>query len=165
MPLGTALGAATVTITSGDGKLSAGTVQVEQVGPGLFTAASNGSGPPAAYVLRVRGTQQTVEQVAQFNPETQTFDPIPIDLGPAGDECYLILFGTGIRFRSALGSVIIRIGNRTHVALYAGEVEGFIGLDQLNPQPLRRELTGLGVVNIEVTVDGRVANTTTVSIK
>jgi uncharacterized protein (TIGR03437 family) len=165
MPLGTALGTATVTIMSGNGKMSEGTIQVEQVGPGIFTAASSGSGPAAAYLLRVRGTQQTIEQIVQYNPETQAFELIPVDLGPAGDECYLILFGTGIRFRSALGSVIIRIGGRTHTALYAGEAEGFVGLDQVNPSPLRRELTGMGVVNIEVTIDGRVANTATVSIK
>lgn len=165
MPLGTALGTTTVTVTSGDGKVSAGTIQVEQVGPGVFSAASNGSGAPAAYVIRVRGTQQTIEQIVQYNPQTQVFEHIPVDLGPAGDECYLILFGTGIRFRSALGSVVIRIGGRTHTALYAGEVDGFVGLDQLNPSPLRRELTGMGIVNIEVTIDGRVANITTVSIK
>ncbi|MGH9845001.1 MAG: BACON domain-containing protein [Blastocatellia bacterium] len=39
IPPGTASGAATITITSGDGAVSTGTAQIAAVAPGLFTAA------------------------------------------------------------------------------------------------------------------------------
>ncbi|MEP7271701.1 MAG: hypothetical protein ABI882_09355 [Acidobacteriota bacterium] len=165
VPAGTSIGPATVTVTSGDGKLSVGTIQIAPVAPGLFTVNSSGSGLLAAYVLRVVGTQQTEEPIVVYNPNTMAFDPIPIDLGPANNACYLVLYGTGVRFRSSLSNVVIKVGGITLETLYAGPAGGFVGLDQLNPSPLPRTLIGAGLVNVEVTVDGVVSNLGTVSIK
>ena len=47
IPAGTAPGAATVTVQSGNGQISSGTVQVAQVAPGIFTANQSGDGVPA----------------------------------------------------------------------------------------------------------------------
>ncbi len=165
MPTGTALGPATVTVTSGDGKVSVGTVQIAAVAPGIFTANSLGTGLVAAYVLRVRGAAQIVEQMAVYNPNTTGFDPIPVDLGPPTDLVFLVMYGTGIRYRTGDAGVIIKIGGRVVSTAYSGPAGGFVGLDQLNPNPLPRELIGAGLVNIEVTVDGVAANIGTVSIK
>ena len=41
----------------------------------------------------------------------------------------------------------------------------FVGLDQVNLGPLPRSLTGRGEVDIVLTVDGKVANTVTVTIQ
>jgi len=43
-----------VTITSGDGTVSTGTMQIGAVAPGLFTADSSGQGVAAAYAVRVK---------------------------------------------------------------------------------------------------------------
>ena len=68
VPAGTAQGAATVTVTSGDGSVSVGTVTIAPVAPALFTANANGQGVPAAVILRI-GTNgaQGFEPVARFD--------------------------------------------------------------------------------------------------
>jgi uncharacterized protein (TIGR03437 family) len=165
IPSGTATGPATVTVTSANTKMSIGTIEVAAIAPGFFTADSSGRGIAAAIALRVRGSQQFVEQISQYNAGTNSFDPIPIDLGPEGDQVFLIMFGTGFRFRSGENGVSVKVGGRTLQSLFSGAVQGFIGLDQLNLSPLPRELAGAGVVNVEITIDGKAANTTTLSIK
>jgi len=165
LPSGTATGPATVNVTSANTKMSIGTIEVAVIAPGIFSANSSGQGIAAAIALRVRGAQQFVEQISQYNANTNSFDPIPIDLGPQGDQVFLIMFGTGFRFRSGENGVSVKIGGRTVQSLFSGAVQGFVGLDQLNLSPLPRELAGAGLVNIEITIDGKAANTTTVSIK
>ncbi|MGH9852863.1 MAG: hypothetical protein ACREBD_23760, partial [Blastocatellia bacterium] len=107
---------------------------------------------------------QTYEPVARFDPAQNIFVPIPIDLGPEGDQVYLILYGTGFRYRSSLGNVTITIGGGAIGALYAGDVPGLEGLDQVNAL-LPHSLMGRGEVDVVLTVDGRMANTARVSIK
>jgi hypothetical protein len=88
-----------------------GQIEIVRVRPGLFTANANGQGVAAALALRVRadGSQQ-FEPVSRFDPAQNRFVSTPIDLGPATDQVFLILFGTGTRFRSSLSSVSARIG-------------------------------------------------------
>ncbi|MEP7337538.1 MAG: SBBP repeat-containing protein, partial [Acidobacteriota bacterium] len=106
IPPGTALGAATVTITSGDGATSVGTVNITSVSPGLFTANASGTGVAAATVLRIKAdNSQSYEAVGQFNPSTGAFTAIPIDLGPADEQIFLLLFGTGFRGNGGLPNV------------------------------------------------------------
>jgi uncharacterized protein (TIGR03437 family) len=165
MPPGTVPGAATVTITNRYGEVSAGTVQIAAVAPGLFAANANGQGVAAAAALRVKadGSQQ-FEPVSRFDPAQNRFVPTPIDLGPATDQVFLILFGTGTRFRSSLSSVSARIGGVDAPVLFAGAQGDFVGLDQINLQ-LPRSLIGRGEVEIRLTADGQPANAVTVNIK
>jgi uncharacterized protein (TIGR03437 family) len=165
IPTGTSLGLATVTVTSGDGKLSVGTVQVALVAPGLFTADSTGSGLVAAYVLRVRGTQQIIEQVVFYNTTTMKFEAIPIDLDPPSDLVFLVLYGTGVRNRTSNSGVVVKIGGVTMNTLYSSEAQGFVGLDQINPSQLPQSLKGRKLVDVEITVDGIATNVGKVSIK
>ena len=90
---------------------------------------------------------------------------LPIDLGAAGDQVYLILYGTGIRFRSNLTNVVVTIGGTPVSVLYAGEAPGFVGLDQINVGPLPRNLAGRGQADVVVTVDGKPANTVRIALK
>src|SRR5579863_3692998 len=53
IPAQTAVGPATVTITSSDETVSTGAVLVAAVGPGLFAANGNGQGAAAAVVVQV----------------------------------------------------------------------------------------------------------------
>ncbi|MCI0391789.1 MAG: hypothetical protein MOB07_23850, partial [Acidobacteria bacterium] len=70
----------------------------------------------------------------------------------------LILYGTGIRFRSSLGAVRSKIGGLDTEVVYAGLQGFFVGVDQVNIR-LPRSLAGRGDVDIVLTVDGQTANT------
>ncbi|MDX2033826.1 MAG: matrixin family metalloprotease [Blastocatellia bacterium] len=148
---GIQIGNTTITITSGNGSVSTGTFQVLPVAPGLFSANASGSGPAAANVLRIRNGAQTFESAAG-----------QIDLGPATDQVFLILYGTGFRFRSNLPSCTV--GGSAMQVTFAGPQGTLVGLDQANVR-LDRSLIGRGVVNVVMTADGRTSNTVTVNIR
>jgi|GEM_PF-1966369 len=165
IPAGTVTGNATMTITSGSGAVSIGTAQIAAVAPGLFAANANGQGVAAAIALRVRGdASQSFESVAQFDASQGKMVSVPIDLGPNSDQVFLILFGTGLRFRSNLAAVSARVGGADAQVLFAGAQGGFAGLDQVNLL-IPRSLVGRGEVDVALTVDGKVANTVKVNIK
>lgn len=166
VPSGTANGIATVTITSGNGSVSIGTAQIATVAPGLFAANSNGRDVAAGVALRVKadGTQ-VYEPIARFDQAQGKFVSLPLDLSPAGDRVFLILFGTGFRFRSSLATVSLKLGGVDTNVLYAGVQGDFVGLDQVNAE-IPRSLSGRnGEVDVVLTVDGKAANTVRVGIK
>jgi uncharacterized protein (TIGR03437 family) len=158
IPAGTMVGAATVTVVRENRAVARGGAQVTNASPGLFAANANGQGAAAAVALRVRaGGAQQFEPVAQFDPAQNRFITRPLDLGPPGDQLYLALFGTGIRFRRSSTPAIVRIGGIEAEALYAGAQGGFVGLDQVNAL-VPRSLAGRGEVDVTVIVDGRTSN-------
>jgi uncharacterized protein (TIGR03437 family) len=165
IPPGTAPGTATVTITNRYGEVSAGTVRIATVAPGLFAANANGQGVAAAVALRIKadGTQ-SFEPVARFDVATNRFVPALIDLGPETDQVFLILFGTGVRFNSGLSATTVNIGGVSSEVLFAGAAPGFVGLDQANVR-LPRSLIGRGEVEIRLSADGQQANVVTVNVK
>jgi uncharacterized protein (TIGR03437 family) len=165
IPPGAATGSSMITITSGGGFVSAGTPQIAAIAPGLFTADASGKGLPAAGVLRVRaGGSQSFEPVARFDPATNKFVAVPIDLGPATDQVYLILYGTGIRFRGSLSDVTLAIGGANAPVQYAGAQGSLVGLDQINTL-LPRSLIGRGEVDVVLSVGGQMANMVKIQIK
>jgi uncharacterized protein (TIGR03437 family) len=163
IPAGTAIGLATVTITSGDGSISIGQITVTNVNPGIFTANVNGQGVPAAQIYRIRGTSQFIESVATL--QGSSFVHAPIDFGPPDDVLVLVLYGTGIRINTGSTGATVTIGGTAVSVAYANVTPGFIGLDQINTVALPRSLAGRGVVNVVVTIDGVPANTTTIQFK
>ena len=169
VPQATAPGLATVTITGGDGSVSIGTAQITAVAPGLFTVEATGQGIAAAVAIRVKADgSQIYEPIAQFNPALNKFTALPIDLGPdlgsQTDQVFLALFGTGIRFRSALSNVMAKVGGLDATVSFAGAQGELVGLDQINLR-LPRALIGRGGADVAVTIDGKVANTVRVSIR
>jgi len=163
IPQGTALGTATITVTSGDGSLSIGAVNIAAIAPGLFAANANGQGVPAAVALRVKADgAQIYEPVSRFDQAQNRFVAAPIDLGPAGEQVFLLLFGTGLRFNSGLGGVTCKLGGIDAPVLFAGAQGGLVGLDQVNLS-LPRALAGRGEVDLVLTVDGQAANTVRVA--
>ncbi len=161
VPPQTAAGRATVTVLRGSEVLAAGTVQVEPTVPGLFTANSSGRGAPAALALRV-AADGTRSAPSVFQLVAAGFVPAPIDLGPPTDQVYLLLFGTGIR--GARSPVTATAGGQNVPVLGAVPHSVFVGLDQVNIGPLPRTLIGRGEIPLILTVEGRPANTVTVSI-
>lgn len=164
-PAGTALGAAVVTITSGDGTISTGNIDVTVISPALFAANTSGQGVAAATVLRIKadGTQ-LFEPVATFDSASNTFVPLPIDLGPEGERVFLIAFGTGLRGFSSLSNVNVKIGGTDCQVIFLGAQGDFVGLDQGNIN-IPRSLAGRGEVDVVMTVDGKPANTVKLNIR
>ncbi len=165
IPPGSAVGVASITLTNTNGAIAAGSVNIANVAPGLFTANASGRGIAAAVVQRTRGDgSQVFEPIAQFDQGSNQFVAIPIDLGPATDQVFLIAFGTGFRFRDSLSSVAATIGGTAAAVNFAGAQGMFVGLDQANIQ-IPRSLAGRGLVDVVLTVDGQPANTAQVSVK
>ncbi len=165
MPAGTARGDAAVTITSGGNVISSGTIKIVPVAPGIFAADASGQGIAAAVVLRVRQDgSQRFEPVVRFDTAENRFVAIPIDLGVETDQVFLLLFGTGIRFRNAVSAVNVKVSGVETPVNFAGAQGTLVGVDQINAR-LPRTLAGKGEVDVVVTVDGKVANTTRVNIK
>lgn len=168
LPADVAIGEAAVAIQQNGNLVAAGLLQIAPVAPGLFTTDASGRGLPAATVLRVKSDgSQSYEPIATFNPSTNRYEAVPIDLGASsgsGDQLFLIAFGTGVRNRKAPASVTATIGGANADVSYAGAQGSFAGLDQINIA-IPRSLTGSGSVDVVVRVDGKNANAVTVSIK
>ncbi len=165
IPAGTATGSATITITSGDGAVSTGSAQIFTVAPGLFSANASGQGIAAAVVLRVKANgSQSYEPVAQFDATQNKLIASPIDLGPEGEQVFLLLFGTGLRFRSSFSAVNVKVGGTDAPVTFAGAQGDFAGLDQVNAR-LPRMLAGRGELDVALTADGQISNTVKVSIR
>jgi uncharacterized protein (TIGR03437 family) len=160
IPAGTAPGSATLTVTTPLGTTSAIDIEVVALAPGLFAINGGGLGLAAASAfLRDNNGVDTPLQV--FNPAGFPFEPLPLDLGADTDLVVLSLFGTGIR--DFTGQITATIGGvNAQVLGFAPSVQ-FVGLDQLNLL-IPRSLIGAGVVEIQVTVDGLVLNTVTITI-
>ena len=165
IPPDTATGTATVTVTSGNTIVGAGFAQIASVAPGIFTADASGGGLPAAAAVRVRGDgAQIYEPVVRFDAGQNKFVAVPIDFGPSADQIVLVLFATGLRFRSSVAAVSATIGDVSAQVLYAGAQGGFSGLDQVNLL-IPRSLAGRGDVIVTLTVDGQPANNVQINIK
>ena len=152
-------------IFSGNGAISSGLIQVVAAKPSLFSTDSSGRGFVAGIVVRVKPDgSQSLESIAAFDQAANTFVAVPIDLSSETDQAYLVLFGTGIRHRQALGDVKVTIGDVLCPVEYAGAQEGFAGLDQINIR-LPHGLAGRGEATVILTVEGLTANTVKVQIK
>jgi uncharacterized protein (TIGR03437 family) len=152
-------------IGNSDGFVSFGSMTIESVAPGLFSTNGTGQGLAAAVVFRLRANGTTsFEPISRFDQPSGQFVAVPIDLGPATDQVFLILFATGVRFRSALSAVSCSVGGLASTPQYAGSQNDFVGLDQINA-PLSRMLIGRGNADVILTVDGKTSNTVTVNIR
>jgi uncharacterized protein (TIGR03437 family) len=158
IPAGTATGPATLRVFRQNRVVARGTVRIDSVAPGIFTANADGKGAPAAVALRFAAdgaqTQLPVFQCAA------TCTPTPIDLGAESDQVILLLFGTGIRGGK---SVSVRIGGLEAPVLGAAAQGQFAGLDQVNVR-LPRALAGRGEVDVVLTTDGRQGNLVTIRV-
>jgi uncharacterized protein (TIGR03437 family) len=164
VPEGTAFGPATLAAERDDGSLAYGTLQIQPVAPGIFTAAAGGAGPPTALV-RVEQPDGTVSTAAvAVCADDGVCRPVPIDLGPPGSLAILELYGTGIRGRSSLDAVTCNIGGENAPALLAGPHPDRPGVDQVHVA-LPRSLAGSGPAAIRLTVDGVAANVTEVAFR
>jgi uncharacterized protein (TIGR03437 family) len=162
IPTKTAVGSATITVTSSGKTQTFGSLTIAAISPGLFFL--NSDGLAAADLTRVSGNNTTYESIAQLDSVTNQFVAAPIDLGSDSDQVYLTLYGTGLRNRPSLDSVKVLVANTTVLVDYAGASTTSDGLDLVHVL-LPKELRGTGIANIVVTVDGLSSNTVTLVIK
>jgi hypothetical protein len=125
--------------------------------PSLFQV--NGDGLATGYLTRVRGSEQITEQFAQSSGGVTT--AIPIDLGPAADQVYLVLYGGNL---GTVSSSSATIGGVSAQVAYAGNLTPANGVAQFN-LAIPRSLAARGSVDVVLTVNGKASNTVTVSIK
>lgn len=166
VPEGTVAGRATVTLRKQDGTSASGSVLIAPTAPGLFSANATGEG--VGYINAVRANAQgaqTALTVFRYDAAAQRFLATPISLGAATDSVFLVLAGTGIRNRAALGEVTAQVGGTAVPVTFAAAQGQFPGLDQVNIGPLPRTLVGRGEVNLHVTVNGNRSNTVTLQIE
>jgi len=162
VPGGTALGPATVTVSVGGATVASGSVTIAAIGPGLFLYP--GTNLVAANVVRVNADNSQTPENDYTVTSSGGLVPAPIDLGPATDQVYLVLYATGLRGHSAApNSVTVTAGGVSLPVSYAGP-QSLAGLDQVNVL-LPQTLAGKGDVVIQVTVDGQAANPGHVTIK
>jgi uncharacterized protein (TIGR03437 family) len=158
IPAGTKVGPATAIITNPDGVVSQASFTVALTSPGVFTASSDGSGPPAGYLLRIRADGfRTLEPVARFDTASGKWVTLPIDFVNDTDLLFLVLPATGIRHVPG-GQVSVEIGGMTFLSQFAGVQPGFEGLDQINVE-LSRSLKGKGEVDSVVIAEMKRSNT------
>jgi uncharacterized protein (TIGR03437 family) len=161
IPPGAANGPAAVTVTNGGVPIASGAAEISTVAPALFSVGQGAAG----FALRVSANgAQSYEPIVQFDSSQNRYVPAPIDLGPATDQVFLALYGTGVRFRSSLSAVSCSIGGVSSEVVFAGASPDYVGLDQINVR-LSRALIGRGAVDVALSVDGKPANTVRINIR
>ena len=160
IPPGTAAGAATVTITAGDGLTATSQLQVAAVAPGVYTL--NAAALAKGYALRVSNGNEFVEDLFEIDL-TGAVIAHPITISN-GDQVYLVVYGTG--FRAAGGDIGATIGGIATPLLYAGPQGVQPGLDQFNVLIPPELGTGTAqVVQIVLTASGQTANTVNITVQ
>ncbi len=164
VPAGLATGTATVTVRVADRIVATGTLSIQSVAPGLFTANADGKGVAAA--TYIRGSFGAQSAGSAFTcASSGGCQPQPIDLGGENDSVYLAFYGTGIRGRTALSGVTATVGGEPVPAVFAGPQSEFQGVDQVNLGPLPRTLASRGTVTVQLTVDGKNANPVMIAVR
>lgn len=165
VPRGTAIGPATVRVVRDSRAVAAGSIAVERVAPTLFSANGDGRGVAAASATRIAADGSQSQQPAfRCDSPPASCAPVPIDLGAPSDQVVLSLFGTGIRGMSGPAAVSVRIGGVQAPLVAAGPHSTAAALDEVSVT-LPRALAGRGELPLELTVDGKPANTVTVAIR
>ncbi|MEK7832781.1 MAG: DUF5666 domain-containing protein, partial [Acidobacteriota bacterium] len=134
-------GLANVVVSKAGEVVSQGTILVSNVALSLFTADASGQGAPAGLLLRIKANgEQVYESLVRFDATQNKLVPAAI-VRRAGEQLYLILFGSGLRnapnsdgnaANGVAESVEVSIGGVNAPVIYAGVAPGYVGLEQIN---------------------------------
>jgi uncharacterized protein (TIGR03437 family) len=163
VPSGSASGEAQVVIVGGSSPAQ-GSLLIQPLMPGIFTANANGIGAPVGSILRYRNNNLLAsDPLFVLDGASGRYLPAQITLGEAGDQAYLVLYGTGWRQRSSISSVRALIGGVESLVAYAGAQGDFAGLDQMNIL-VPRQLVGRGTVDVTISIGSQSSNTVQIRI-
>jgi uncharacterized protein (TIGR03437 family) len=161
IPAGTAIGTASVVITSGNGFVSRGTVEIRRIAPVIFTANFGGSGVVNGQIIRVAadGSQSPDNPPGTFqlNSTTGSFITRPLSFGPADERLFGVVVLSGTSLVTAADNLRVIIGGVAIVPSFFGTVSP--GLEQANFE-IPRSLIGRGLVNLAVSGEGFGSNIT-----
>ena len=169
VPSAAASGPATLTITSGDGTITTGIVEVAPVSPGLYTYFANGQGTAAAVAVCAGTCTGWPNQTADGQFWQYTFvanctaEPCeaPLTWG-VNDTVVIAFYGTGIRHLAALANITATLGGTSVPVQYAGLQGTDTGLDQVNVL-IPNNFRGAGQVNLVLTTQDTVNKVSDVS--
>ncbi len=162
VPASTALGRPEVHVRAAAAKSSQGRIGVAEVAPGLFSAASSGSGPAAGQAIITRASGEIVSHpLARFDAGLGVFVYEPIVLGVPGEEVVHALLATGVRRARA---VTVSVGGVELPVAHSGAQGSAVGLDQVNAR-LPPALAGRGEVEVILTADGKRSNAVKISLR
>lgn len=164
VPVETIEGPARLTLSNREGEMAVSRLEVVRVAPALFTMDGSGQGLPVASLIRTQANGSQIQESVWRAVPGGGILPRPIPLGLPSEDLFVVLYGTGLRFRSALSHVVVTIGGVPAQVLYLGESGGYVGLDQCNVR-IPRSLQGRGVVDVTLTVDGIRANQVQLTIE
>lgn len=157
VPAGVQTGNALFTVVKADGSAPSGQTTIQTLAPALFAANANGQGAPVGLALRERANVRTFEPLARFDTMLNRYVPAPLDLGPANEQIYLVLFGTGMRAET-LAASNLKLGGLEVPLLFVGPQGELVGVEQINSAELPRSLAGRGEVEVALTIAGKAAN-------
>ncbi len=151
IPADTAIGPAVVTVTSSDGRVSTGAIQILFAAPALFALSQDGKGAAAA-----------------LDAFTSTGGPFNATR-PTGEPNILSFYGTGLGADATdidgdvSSNVQVTIDGNPAAVLYAGRAPGFTGSNQLNVM-LPTGITS-GSHEVRVTRNGVTSSVVTIAIR
>lgn len=151
VPGGLTPGPATVTVRNAEQTIASGTLTVSAVAPALFSANREGKGTPAGEYILVAQDGSRTTGVLFDNANS------PRPLNPASGQLFLVLYGTGLR-NATPGRATARVGNQTVPIVGIANSPLYPGLDQMAIGPVPAALAGIGPVEIEISIEGQVAN-------
>jgi erythromycin esterase len=161
LPDDTAAGAATMTVSSTQGQIAAGTIQVKPASPGIFSANANGQGVASALAIQVTPQNaQTSTPVFRYDANQKTYLPVAIEIGNIANRVFLSLYGTGFRHGS---SFAVTIAGKNAPLQFAGPNPQYPGVDQVNVE-IPKSLLGRDGVDVIVSADGMQANTVQIEL-
>ena len=157
VPAGVAPGPALVRVLRKGAVAASGTVAIDAVAPGLFSADGDPAGLASGLALRI-GNSATEPSVLAGLSGSQ-WSPVAVTFGDAAELIYLSLYGTGLRYRSSVENVTATIGGLPVPVLYANTGTAGPGIDQVNLGPLpAAAFRGKGDVTLSLSVDGKPTN-------
>lgn len=159
----TTLGQAALIVRNGSREVATGTLRVNAVAPGLFSAAGSGMGLATGQTVTITESATRTADLARFDAARNQWLGIPVVLAPASGT-FLRLYGSGIRGAGSLAAVSLRVGEQSVPVTRAGP-SGIAGIDLIEAGPLPQSLSGRGEVAVNLTVEGRAANPLTIFIQ
>ena len=149
----TALGLATVELLRADGSPGlTGSIIIEAISPGLFTATGNARGPVSGVAHYSRNGQPITSVVYECDAAKCSTVPIPV----SGETATLIeLYGTG--FRDAKGPFRVTLGNLPVRIVSVGTQPGVAVNDRIVIE-LEQQLKGLGEEDLVFFVGEKISN-------
>ncbi len=164
IPATTAVGKATIVYRSTmTDEISTSHIELSPISPGLMSADGSGTWIADASVLRLSLTRPSTSEPV-FKSVRGEIVPIPIDVASDRELVFLNIAGTGFQFISRLSNVGVTIGGTPVPVIYAGAQGTGPGRDRLLVI-LPQGLSGRGLVDVVMTVDGRTAKTVQLNIK